>query len=169
MGEPLPAEYSQALHKVETASDDLVIASALGVARERLGMDTAYLTTVDERAQVVNAVIGDPNRVGLITKTEFLIDDTYCRRMLRGEMPNAVPDTSSEPAVRDLAATANIGSYIGVPITLSDGRIHGTLCAASHGVTVSLGAEQTRFMTVLARVIAERLERRLGARESPPQ
>ena len=51
--------------------------------------------------------------------------------MLHGEVSRVIPDTRAEPVVQDLAATREIGAYIGIPVTLSDGRVHGTLCCAS--------------------------------------
>jgi GAF domain-containing protein len=156
--EPLTPEYAEALRWVESAPEALVVTYALGVVRDRLGMDAAYVSTVDSRQQTVGAVIGDSGAVGLITGTEFPIEQTYCRLMLAGEIPHVVPDTSAEPALRDLAATENIGSYIGVPVIPSDGRVHGTFCCASRLPRRGLGEAEVAFMKRLAAVVASRLD-----------
>jgi len=155
---PHSPAYVEALQWVESAGGDMTIPYALGAARQHLGMDAAYVTTVDPRQQTVNAVIGDTSALGLITGTEFPAEQTYCHRMLAGQMPNVVGNTRTEPAVQDLAATENIGAYIGVPVTLSDGSVHGTLCAASREPRDDLGEDELRFFTVLADIVAKRLE-----------
>ena len=77
-------------------------------------------------------------------------------------MPNIVPNTRVEPAVRDLIATRTIGAYVGVPVTLADGRVHGTLCCASSQPQDGLGDEELRFMQVLAGIIASRVDQAEG-------
>ena len=59
----------------------------------------------------------------------------------------------------DLTDEANIGSYVGVPLRFSDGRLYGTLCTYSHSPNPSLKARDLQFMRVLARMVAEQLER----------
>lgn len=36
------------------------------------------------------------------------VDQTYCARMLNGEIRNIVPDTAAEPALRNVTAIRNI-------------------------------------------------------------
>ena len=73
-----------------------------------------------------------------------------------------MPDTRAEPVVRDLIATRTIGAYVGVPVTLADGRVHGTLCCASSQPQDGLGDEELRFMRVLAGIIASRVDQAEG-------
>jgi GAF domain-containing protein len=147
------------LDLIVAAEEKSTIDTALAAARERLSMDAAYVTTVTSEIQRIDRISGDPRALGVEPGTEIPIEKTYCHRMLAGKMPNVVPDTSREPAVSDLAATRLIGAYIGVPIELSDGRIHGTLCASSTVPREQLGEDEVRFMKVLARIVANRLQR----------
>jgi GAF domain-containing protein len=57
----------------------------------------------------------------------------------------------------------NIGAYIGVPVTLSDGRVHGSLCCASNLPRADLGESELRFMHVLAGIVAAQIERAQGS------
>jgi GAF domain-containing protein len=125
-------------------------------------MDAAYITTIDSQQQRIDAVVGELGALGLVPGSAFPLEQTYCMRMLSGEIPNFVPDTRAESAVRDLAATREIGAYIGVPVTLSDGRVHGTLCCASHQPRAELGDKELRFMQVLATIVAARVEQAQG-------
>lgn len=53
--------------------------------------------------------------------------------------------------------------YIGVPVQLSDGSVHGSLCCASNEPRPDLGDTELRFMQVLAGIVAARLERAHGS------
>lgn len=56
--------------------------------------------------------------------------DTICERMVDGLGPNIANDVSAVPAYKDapMGQVMPIGAYIGVPITLADGTLFGTLC-----------------------------------------
>jgi GAF domain-containing protein len=155
-------EYVEALRQIEAAEETYAVEQALTAARERLSMDAAYVSTVDSERQTIDAVVGDVGALGLEPGFSLPIEETYCGRMLGGQLPNVVPDTSLEPAIRDLPVTGEIGSYIGVPVTLSDGRVHGTLCCASHDPHAELGGKELGFMKVLADIVAIRVEHAQG-------
>jgi GAF domain-containing protein len=155
-------EFAEMLRRIEVAQEEDVVQQALTAARERLCMDAAYITTMDSRQQTIDALIGDIAALGLSEGLVVPIEQTYCRHMLSGDMPNVVPNTRVEPAVRDLIATRTIGAYVGVPVTLSDGRLHGTLCCASSQPQDGLGDEELKFMQVLAGIIASRVDQAEG-------
>ena len=46
-----------------------------------------------------------------------------------------------------------------MPLKFSDGRLYGTLCAASHEAKPSLGYRELQFLHVFARIVADQLER----------
>lgn len=138
-----------------------MVEQALTAARERLQMDAAYVTTIDSREQTIEAIVGEtaaPVTAGVTVP----LQETYCVRMLNGEIPNVVPDTRAEPALRSLTATRYIGAYVGVPVRLSDGHVHGSLCCVSNEACAGLGEEELRFMRVLADIVAARVEQAQG-------
>lgn len=87
--------------------------------------------------------------------------ETFCKLLMEGKLPNVVSDTTTDEQVQylDLTDEANIGSYVGVPLRFSDGRLYGTLCTYSHSPDPSLKERDAQFMRVLARMVAEQLER----------
>jgi anti-sigma regulatory factor (Ser/Thr protein kinase) len=133
----------------------------LATARETLGMQIAYFTEIDAGEQVIHQVAGDPGGLGLVGGTRVALEDTYCRRMLDGEIPSAVPDAAAEPVLRALreAEPSRPLAYLGVPLQLSTGRVYGTLCAASTQAHDDLRERDAAFMRVLARLLADALER----------
>jgi len=156
------SEYVELLQKLEAAQESDVIEQALAAARERLGMDAAYVTTIDPQEQTIHAVAGDRDVVAKYQDSVLPIEQTFCMRMLKGDIPNVVPDTHAQPALRDLAATREFGAYVGVPVTLSDGGVHGTLCCVSRETKSGMGADELQFMQVLAGIVAARVDQVRG-------
>jgi GAF domain-containing protein len=156
------SEYADLLRKLEAAQESDAIAQALTAAREHLDMDAAYVTSVDPSHQTIHAVVGERDVVDRYQGSVLPLEQTYCSRMLNGEVPNIVPDTRANEVLRDLAVTQEFGAYVGVPVTLSDGHAHGTLCCVSHEPRRSLGEDELRFMQVLAGIVAARIEQARG-------
>ena len=66
------------------------------------------------------------------------------------------PEFSSHAAA---VLSPHIRSFIGVPVTLSDGTFHGTLCAVDPEPRKTLTCQQADLMAVLARLVATQIER----------
>jgi GAF domain-containing protein len=157
------AEYEAAARQIRDARESDVVEKALSAARERLGMDAAYIATVDSRKQTIEVMVGNTNSEALVEGAVIPVDQTYCARMLTGEIPNIVPDVGAEPGLRNVTVIRNIGAYIGVPVKLADGRVHGSLCCASNLPRPDLGEPELRFMEILAGIVSARLDRAHGS------
>jgi GAF domain-containing protein len=164
----LGSEELGALADLATAEEQEIVARALEIAREVLGMDLAYMTQFTADDQVYREVSGEAESFGMEAGGSWPIEGSYCRRMVLGQIPNLVPDATEEAEVRDLELTekARIGSYVGVPIKLADGTIYGTICTTSHDAAPELAERDVQFMHVLARIIAAQLEQRRLAEEN---
>jgi len=156
------SEYAELIEKLEAAQETDVVEQALLAAQEHLDMDASYITTIDAHHQTIHAIVGDADAAARYQGTVFAVEQTYCMRMLNGEIPNIVPDTRSEPAISALPVTQEFHAYVGVPIKLADGRVHGTLCCVSRQPRSGLGPEELRFMQTLAGIVAARLDRVRG-------
>ena len=133
----------------------------LATACEQLGMEVAFVSEFAEGRTVLRSLEGDAGSFGFREGTGTPLEDSFCRRVIEGRVPSVVPDVDEDEAVRDLGITraANIGSYVGVPLQFSDGRLYGTVCCMSHSPDPSLRERDAQFMGVLARLVAEQLER----------
>ena len=138
-----------------------VVERALAAAREELGMDVAFGSEFTEERMVFRRLVGDAESFGWREGESISLDNTFCRLLMAGYLPNLIPDARNDVRVKDLEVTgsADIGSYAGVPVRFSDGRLYGTLCALSHSPNPSLKDRDTLFMRVLARMVAGSLER----------
>ena len=88
----MPSEYADAVRQIRAARENDVVERALAAAREQLGMDAAYIATVDHREQTIEAMSGRTNSDVLVEGAVLPVDQTYCARMLKGEIPNIVPE-----------------------------------------------------------------------------
>ncbi|MDX6582249.1 MAG: hypothetical protein QOI10_1433 [Solirubrobacterales bacterium] len=133
----------------------------LEAAREMLDMDMAYLADTRDDKEHYRGVAGDGDSFGSRTGEAGPLEGTYCQLMLAGSLPNIVRDSAEEPLVSTLEITAKgrIGSYVGVPVKLSDGSVFGTFCCLSHAPSPELEERDLRFMHILAQLIADQLEK----------
>jgi DNA-binding CsgD family transcriptional regulator len=143
-----------------SASPAEMIEHVLETAREMLGMQMAFVSDTRAGLQDFVALAGDSDSFGASLDGPVPMEGTYCKLMLAGRLDNSVPDASAEPLVAALPITAemDVGAYIGVPVVLSDGSVFGSFCCLSHEAE-TLQVRDAQFMRVLARLIADLIER----------
>ena len=131
------------------------------LAREVLGMDVAFVSKFAEDRMEFRALEGDAESFGWQEGGGVPLDGTFCKRVVDGSLPNVVLDARSDQRVSGLEVTheADIGSYVGLPLRFSDGRVYGTLCCLSHSPEPHLQERDARFVEVLARLVADQIER----------
>jgi HD domain/GAF domain len=134
---------------------------AVAAVREFLGMDVAYATEFVEGEQQFRVLRGDGASFGMHEGLAVPLEHTYCQRVLDGRLPSLMPDVRGDERSASMLATeaADIGAFATVPITLSDGRLYGTLCAGSHEAQLSLDFRDLQFLHVFARIVADQIER----------
>ncbi len=134
----------------------------LCTVREALQMDVAFVSEFAEDRLVFRVVEGDAESFGWREGEGFPLDDSYCKRVLDGRIPNVVPDARSEGSTKDLWITseADIGSYAAVPVVRPDGRLYGTLCCASHKPDPRLRERDLSLMQGVAHELSRQLKRK---------
>lgn len=143
------------------------VRTLLRAARERLGVDIAYLTKFTEDYERIDVMEGDSAPFAFGEASRIPFEDTYCQRMVEGTAPGLVPDTSREPRMQDLAVAADLGCYLGVPVRLSDGRVYGALCCAASGPNDSLSDDDETYVRLLAEGLATMVEHDGDASAAP--
>ena len=133
----------------------------LSAVRQTLEMDIAFVSKFVGDQLVFRKLEGDAESFGWHESATFPLDASYCKRVLDGRIPNIVPDAKHEDPTKDLPVTseADIGSYVALPLVLSDGRLYGTLCCVSHTPDPWLRDRDLRLMERVARDLVCRLER----------
>jgi EAL domain-containing protein (putative c-di-GMP-specific phosphodiesterase class I) len=132
----------------------------LSLARGALDMDVALVGAFDGDF-IVRAVDGEQEWFDLDVGKRIPVEQTYCRRMVQGELPQLVPNAAYDERTSDLPLTreAGIGAYVGAPIRLWDGTLYGTLCCLSRSAEPSLNDRDARFLHVLAEIVADHIDR----------
>ena len=130
--------------------------------REAFQMDVAFVSKFDADRLVFRKLEGDAESFGWREDTSFPIDESYCKRVLDGRIPQVVLDARREDATKNLRVTseADMGCYCAVPLVLSDGRLYGTLCCVSHEPNPWMRERDLGIMERTARWLVEQLERR---------
>jgi putative nucleotidyltransferase with HDIG domain len=135
--------------------------------REFLDMDIAYATEHLGEWQHIRRIEGDDTPSGQDPDYAIPLEETYCKRILEGELPNLIADVRANPVAAALPVTEaeGIGAFCSVPLRFSDGRLFGTLCAESSRRRDEFGPRDLEFMHVFARIVADQLEREAFAIE----
>jgi EAL domain-containing protein (putative c-di-GMP-specific phosphodiesterase class I) len=132
----------------------------LSLARGALDMDVALVGAFDGDF-IVRAVDGEQEWFDLDVGKRIPVEQTYCRRMVQGDLPQLVPNAAYDERTADLPLTreAGIGAYVGASIRLWDGTLYGTLCCLSRSAEPSLNDRDARFLHVLAEIVADHIDR----------
>ena len=165
MREGKPEDYAgdeiSELSKLASNRSSDLLDRILTTASEQLGMEVAFISELVEGQIVFRSLGGDAESFGFAEGVGTALEASFCRRVIEGRIPSVVQDVGEDEEVRNLGVTreSRIGSYVGVPLQLSDGRLFGTLCCMSHSPDPSLRERDVEFMNVLARLISDHIER----------
>jgi diguanylate cyclase (GGDEF)-like protein len=135
---------------------------------ERLMPGTAlYLAHLD-RTHAVHRIVDARNGAafGLRSNLATPLADSYDLPMADDRAPRRCDDLGAHPiyGATGMQRSAPAGSYLGVPLELSDGARVGAL-AALYGEGARFGPDDEQLFTMLARVLAYELERESNERD----
>src|SRR5215218_2336682 len=142
-------------------ADSTPMDGLLAAAREVLGMEFAYLSEVRDDALVLREVDGDAAAYGGVTAGFSLpAEMSWCHQMVAGDAPQLVTDADAlaQATAHPFVRATGIRAYAGVPVRRLDGTLLGTLCCLSRTPQPQLGERDLRYLDVLARMAAKRLE-----------
>ena len=142
------------------------IADLLHTARKSLRLSVAFLSRLDGTTQHLEVVD---------TSAPFLFregyqqqqDLTLCQAILDRKLPQVIPDLKVFPEAMRLPAARmpRLRSYVSVPVTLSDGSLYGTFCAAGLTTDKDLTKRDKALMDVLASAAAVIIEPEVRSQE----
>lgn len=173
---PVPASSESRLAHLAAITREYAVATAdfasedrhkplsefLARVRAALGMDIAFVSQFvdDQRVfRIVSVAAQGPSPVAPGNSDPLV--DSYCKRIVEGRLPRAIPDTDASAEAKALAITQRlaIGSYLSVPIVLRNGEVYGTLCCFSHLARPQLGEADVLGLQDVANVIAAGIDR----------
>lgn len=147
-------------HIADVASQPSVD-GAVAALRQLFRVEVAYATRHNATHQILEAVEGDGSSFGIADGEAIPLEDTYCQRILAGDLPSILRDVRADPVAAAMAMTehADMGAFASVPLKLSDGSLYGTLCCGSHKRQLRWHESDVRIMYVVARLVADQVER----------
>lgn len=128
--------------------------------RSHLEMDVAFVSEfVGDR--MIFRHVDAANRAPMNVGDSRPLEESYCQRVMDGRLPKLIPDTVALPTAMALPATTAlpIGSFLGVPIRLSEGRIYGAFCCFSFAPDPSLNPRDLSMMQAFSENVAQEIER----------
>ncbi|MGZ4506805.1 MAG: EAL domain-containing protein [Blastococcus sp.] len=142
------------------------IADLLQTARRSLRLSVAFLSRLDGTTQHLEVVE---------TSVPFLFQEGYqqqqdvtlCQAILDRKLPAVIPNLADFPEAMKLPAARmpRLRSYVSVPVTLSDGSLYGTFCAAGLTSDKDLTKRDKALMDVLASAAAVIIEPEVRSQE----
>jgi EAL domain-containing protein (putative c-di-GMP-specific phosphodiesterase class I) len=144
------SEEGSVAKRRRTETDEQV-ADLLRTAKKGLGLSVAFMTRMDgttQHLEVVESSIPLLFPEGATQRQSTSI----CQAILDKKLPAVIPDMRKFPEAMKLPAARlpRIRSYVSVPVTLSDGTLYGTFCAAGLTTDKELTKRDEALMSVLA-------------------
>jgi GAF domain-containing protein len=123
----------------------------LRLARRELDMDVAFLGEITTSAEIIRSVSGPVEQFDLSEGMSIPLDDTVCRAVLAGQLPNVLHDMADDPACAALGLprSPKVRAYIGVPLSTADARRY-ILCCLARERRPELSGRDVQFLQGLA-------------------
>jgi GAF domain-containing protein len=146
----------------EDAPGGRTIDETVELTRQLLQMDVAMVTEIDASHEVARHVAGEWPGIGSLAGGALPLEETFCKRMLEGEIENYVADVAGDDRVNDLqfAKALGVGAWIGVPLPASLGRLYVLCCLAREAR--ELGERDVHVLRGLAVTLSAQLDEPAG-------
>lgn len=156
MLKPAVSPVDQVALPLSTLPD--VIESVLDVVAQLLGVRLAVVGRIESTTYTVMAVVDQLHaiRPGHI----WQLSDTFCMSMLEGGHALHLPDIQQAVLplrVAPLRMELDVRSYVGVPLTMADGRVFGSLWAADTEPR-PFGADDVALLQLFARLLTHEID-----------
>lgn len=137
----------------------------LSVIRSHLDMDIAFISEFSRGERVFKYIDSKDEAPVIKVGDSDPLKETYCHRIVEGELPEHISDTSLNRITKELAVTdaLSIGDYIGIPIRISDGSVYGTFCCFNHKADETIGERDLAMLRVFADFAGKQIDSNLKA------
>lgn len=133
-------------------------ADLLPMLREHIGLRLWITAQIKGDRWLVSAAHGDA--YGIRAGHAFSWSDTLCSRMATAAAPQFAAHVQEIAAYASapFAAEFRIGAYIGVPLTATDGRVLGSVCAFDPAPHAPIGSADQNMVHACARVLSRAMQ-----------
>lgn len=152
---------------MSVASSTNIIESSLATLRRHLEMDVAFVGRVHSGRRYFEFVDAESSDCPVQPGESDPLEDTYCGRVIAGQIPQLVPDAAAIPELAQLPVTHElpVGAHMSVPLLRSSGEVLGTLCCFSYQPDLSLRERDLQMLKLFAEIVSANLESLVDADE----
>ncbi|WP_026305908.1 EAL domain-containing protein [Thioalkalivibrio sp. ALMg9] len=143
------------------SSADELLEEALHAVRTHMGMEVAFISEVKDDRRFFRYIEQQNGALELNVGDSDPAEESYCKRVLDGRLPELIQNAVELPEARKIQATQDIpvGAHISVPICFSDGRVFGTLCCFDREADETLSERDLGLMRTFASFVSKQIER----------
>lgn len=151
---------SYILNKDSNDPVDIKLNKLLSVIRKHLGMSVAFISEFIDGERVFRFVDAENENSPIKAGDSDPLKETYCKKIVDNKLTNIICDTSKNDITRKLDVTdkLSIGSYIGVPIFLSNGEVYGTFCCYKNSSDKTLNQRDLSFLRAISEIASDLIE-----------
>ncbi|MDI3235208.1 sensor domain-containing diguanylate cyclase [Exiguobacterium antarcticum] len=146
--------------KMYTKFDDLA-EDLLNLAKEILPEQLFYLSVINESEQLILKLSNDQTSMRVTEGMVIDLNYSLCQRIdFQTKQPLVYEDVTKEPGLvgmKELLEQANVRSYLGIPISLTNGEKFGTLCAINDEASL-FGSKSIELLQRIVRLFSYYLE-----------
>lgn len=137
---------------------DRSITDVLMLLRRQLRMDVVFVSEFIGGERVFRFVDGSVPR-GPQTGDVAPLEESYCKRVVEGRLPELVNDTGPWIARGELPLLKfKVGAHLSTPVVLPDGRVYGTVCCFSEAAEPDLQQSALACLRQCARLVARKVD-----------
>lgn len=154
----------------ESSDADLppAVGEVLGLLRERLGMDVAFVSSFSGGRRTFEVVESRPDFTMIRPGMSDPLEESWCQRVVEGRLPEVMPDAGPYVASGQAPEPGfEIGAHLSTPVRLRDGSVYGTLCCFSARPSRGSGQTDIDRLRYTAKLLAMKLDEKAQLRLEP--
>jgi len=136
------------------------IMRALQLIRKHLGMDVAFISEFIGDWRYLHYVDSKLASAPISAGDQISLQDGYCRKIVEGQLPEFIVDTSVLPEAMAIPDTVSlpIGAHLSVPLRLADGKLFGTFCCFNFTARNDLRERDMKVLRKVADEVAKQID-----------
>ncbi len=144
-------------------SVDRAIRELLVIVRDLLGLQVVFVSEFVDGTRVFRHIESQCTALHIRPGQSAPLEHTICQRILDGRLPSLVQSVTRVRKEQGLPANfEGMGTHIGVPVRMADGRIYGMLCGFNVEGESDLDERYVRRLELAASTAARLLARADG-------
>ncbi|MDX1694318.1 MAG: EAL domain-containing protein [Ketobacteraceae bacterium] len=152
------------LNREDSASTQYKLKTIVSVLRKQLDMDVAFISEFLDGKRIFRFVDSENEESPVKVGGSDSLEETYCKRIADGDLGCIIHDATLNEITRklDITRRLSIGSYMGIPLVLSNGQIYGSFCCFQSIADPSLSKRDLGFLRAIAEIASELIEEKLA-------